>query len=178
MEEFQKEFQQEVKVFLDQFENLLKSNSNKNQASPSFVGEIKINIDNRIVKISEIASIINNGARSLRITPFDGKNIQNISNELWKTELGNITSTKNEIFFNFNPLTQEHVKKLQAAMKKEFDNTKIKINSVRQKFLNNLKKNEKSKNIIEINTKLIEKEKESAEKILQKIFDQYMNIKY
>ncbi|WOX79078.1 ribosome recycling factor [Candidatus Shikimatogenerans bostrichidophilus] len=164
------EFNKSIKYFVKYLSNIHYGKINTN-----IIKNINININNKMYNIYELSNINVINKITLKITPYDKKNIKIIKKQLLYSDLGgSIFNKNNDIIIRISSFTQEKRLELIKKIKLELEKIKINLRKIRNKYNNYLKKNLKFSNDEKNNIKLL------IQKILnnniRKIND-YYNIK-
>ncbi|BDT61589.1 MAG: hypothetical protein RDO_1170 [Flavobacteriales endosymbiont of Rhyzopertha dominica] len=104
---------------------------------------IYININNKKYNIFELSNINLINKITLKITPYNIKNLNIIKKELLKTNIGKnntIMNIKNDIIIKFSLFTEEKRKLLIKEIKNEFEKIKISLRNIRNKYNNYINK--------------------------------------
>ncbi|WGH27559.1 MAG: ribosome recycling factor [Candidatus Shikimatogenerans bostrichidophilus] len=142
------------------------SNIHLGIVNTTMLKNIKININNKIYNIFDLSNINVINKITLKITPYEKKNINLIKKSLLKSDIeGTIFNKENDIFFKLSFLTEEKRINLIKKIKIELEKIKITLRKIRNKYNNFITKN---KNISKDEKIIIKKE-------IQKILDIKIN---
>lgn len=109
-----------------------------NLITPSLIENFIVNTptSNSILKY---CSIISTNGRSLIVQPYNINDVRVIEKELRVGHNLNTRIDDNIIYINFPPITEEYKKSLIKNIKKEAENTKIKIRNIRRNLIDSIK---------------------------------------
>lgn len=120
------------------------------KASPSMVENCKIEIDQKIVILKNVASISTPDARTIVISPWEPKTLSAIEKGILKENLNLNPQNDGRIIKLILPqLTEETRKDLVKLIKQKSEDSKVAIRNIRRDFIEKLKKMEKDGDISE-----------------------------
>jgi ribosome recycling factor len=126
----------------------------------SLFESIQVECYDKSINLNQIASIVIISNNSVKITPWDMSNINNINKAIMNSNLGvNPSVIDNTIKINFPPMNEERRIELIKFIKKTGENIKINIRNIRRDKNNIIKKLLKNKEITK------DEEKSMQEKI-------------
>lgn len=144
------------------------NNIRTGRANPQVLDSIKVDYYGMETPISQMAGISCPEARLLQISPWDAKSISLIEKAIQQSDLGiNPNNDGKVIRLVFPELNEERRKELGKLAKKEGEEAKIAIRSIRKDGMDALKRLEKEKTISE-------DEMHTGEEKLQKTVDEYI----
>ncbi|QJC32492.1 ribosome recycling factor [Enterobacteriaceae endosymbiont of Donacia dentata] len=124
---------------LDSFINKVTIMS-QNRISPYLLNNISIKLDNKLILINHISSIVVENSFTLKITPFDFKIIKNIEKSIVLSNLDVTTKIINRnIYVYIPPITETRKKKIFKNIKTETELNRIHIRNIRRKSNNKIK---------------------------------------
>jgi len=150
------------------------------RATPTILDSVQVDVYGSKMSINQVASVLGEGPRSLRITPWDKTVTKAIDSAIRESNLGLSVSVDDQgLRVSFPELTAESRTTLLKVAKQKLEEARIRLRSERQKVLSDLDKgempedeqtrtkNELQKLVDETNRKLDEfankKEKEISE---------------
>ena len=115
------------------------------QASPSILDSIKVESYGALSPISQVASILGEGPRSLRISPWDGSQIKEIEKAITLANLGVSVSVDDKgLRVNFPELTAERRTQIVKIAKEKLEEGKKQVRSHRDEVMKDLQVKEKA----------------------------------
>ena len=115
------------------------------QASPSFLDSIKVESYGSIVPLSQIASVVSEGSRTLRIAPWDVSQLKEIEKAITIANLGISLSTDEKgLRANFPELTSERRIQITKIAKDKLEEGRKQIRMHRDEVLKDIKNKEKA----------------------------------
>jgi len=160
---------QNFKKKIEEIKNWLKkefSSIRTGRATSAILDSMTVDSYGSRMHINQIANIINEDARTLRITPWDRSQLKNIENAISSSNLGISVSTDEKgIRVVFPDLTSETRASLLKVAKTKLEEARISVRTERDKIWGDIQEKEKNKEIGE-DEKFLLKEK------LQKIIDE------
>lgn len=137
------------------------------QAVPSVLEGVEVEAYGTRTPLAQLASINNQGPRTLIIQPWDQSIAKEIEKAIISSNLGlNPISDKNVIRINFPQLTEESRKETVKLLHEKLEQAKVSIRKIREEYLRTLKSQEREGAVSEDD--YFEEEKE-----LQKEIDNY-----
>ncbi len=137
------------------------------RASPALIEHLKVEYAGTVLPLNQMASITTPAASSLVVQPWDRNAFNSIEKAILKSELGlNPTNDGRVIRINLPPLNEERRTELLKIVKRRVEESKVAIRNVRREALENLKNQEKNKEISQDENKQLQNQ-------LQKITDLY-----
>jgi len=138
------------------------------RATPSLIEHIKADYAGVLTPLNQVASISVPEVRLLVIQPWDKSLIRNIEKALQTSDLGlNPVSDGNVIRINIPPLSEERRQELIKVVRRRMEERKIALRNLRREAIDELKKQEKNKDISQ-------DEHKRALNQLQKITDSFI----
>lgn len=120
------------------------------KASPAMVENCKIEIDQKVVLLKNVASISTPDARTIVISPWEPKTLSSIEKGILKENLNLNPQNDGRVIKLILPqLTEETRKDLVKLIKQKAEDGKIAIRNIRRDFIEKLKKTEKDGTISE-----------------------------
>jgi ribosome recycling factor len=136
-------------------------------ASPSLIEHLKIEYAGAILPLDQLATISAPQANLLIVQPWDKAGISNIEKAILKSELGlNPMNDGRVIRINIPPLSEERRQELLKVVRRHIEEGKIALRNVRRDALEDLKSQEKDKEISQDEHKHLQNQ-------LQKLIDIY-----
>ncbi len=136
-------------------------------ASPSLIEHLKIEYAGAILPLNQLASISAPQANLLIVQPWDKSSMPMIEKAILKSELGlNPTNDGRVIRINIPPLSEERRQELLKIVRHRIEEGKIALRNVRRDAQEDLKTQEKDKEISQDEHKHLQNQ-------LQKITDAY-----
>lgn len=135
------------------------------RANPQLLDKITIDYYGTPTQLSKAANIAAPEARQLVISPWDSKLIPIIEKEIMKSDLGMNPSNDGKVIRLTVPeLNEERRRDLTKLVKKQAEESKVAIRSIRRDAAETIKKQEKA-------SEITEDDRKKAEADLQKITD-------
>ncbi len=136
------------------------------RANPAILNKIQVNYYGVPTPINQVAGISVPEARMIVIQPWDASILKEIEKEILKSDIGiNPNNDGKVIRLNFPELTEERRKEIVKDIKKQAEEAKVAIRSVRRDGLDEFKAMQK-------NGEITEDDLHNAETEVQKITDQ------
>ncbi len=136
------------------------------QATPTLLDGVKVDSYGSVVPLSQIGSITTEGARTLRITPWDMGQGKEVEKAITVANLGvSVSADDKGIRVNFPELTEERRKEIVKLAKERLEEGKKRIRIGRDEAMKDLKAQEKQGGMGEDEVRRTEKE-------IQKIVDE------
>ncbi len=143
------------------------NNIRTGRANPAILDSIKVDYYGMETPINQMAAISSPEARILQITPWDAKAVALIEKAIHQSDLGlNPNNDGKCVRLIFPELNEERRKDLSKLAKKEGEDAKVALRSIRKDGLDAIKKLEKDKAISE-------DEMHKGNDELQKVVDEY-----
>ncbi|QJC34118.1 ribosome recycling factor [Enterobacteriaceae endosymbiont of Donacia cinerea] len=140
-----KNMQKCLNIFIDKI-NILSSN----RLSPHLLNNIFLKLNNKLILINHISSIIVENYSTLKVTPFDSTILKNIEKSIVLSNLDVTTKIIGDsIYVNIPPITEFRKIKILKNIKIEAELNKISIRNIRRKTNNKIKFFFKKKQISE-----------------------------
>ncbi|AEY65675.1 ribosome recycling factor [Clostridium sp. BNL1100] len=151
--------------------NVLKDNLagiRAGRANPAILDKLTIDYYGAPTPIQQIATVSVPEARVILIQPWEAKLLKDIEKEIQKSDIGiNPNNDGKVIRLVFPALTEERRKELTKQAKKEGEESKVAIRSIRRDSIESMKAKKKSGEITEDDLK-------DAEKDIQNLTDRYI----
>ncbi len=158
------ELESKFKKSFESFEKNL-ANIRTGRASPAMVEGVRIELYGAQTALKAAASINTSDVRTLKVTPFDPKNINAIEKALMEANLGlSIRNDGHVIHLGFPQLTEERRMELAKHAKTEAENARVAMRNQRRDYLDGLKKQ----------GELSKDELKGADTSVQKLVDVFM----
>ena len=140
------------------------------KASPDLVNNIMVEAYGVQMRLKEMAAVTTPDSRLILIQPWDGNNVDPIRKALEESKLGITPQVDGKLIrLPIPPLSEERRQDLVKAVRKMVEEGRVSIRANRRHALDELKKIQKSGEITE-------DQLEDAEKEVQKLTDQYVEI--
>jgi ribosome recycling factor len=137
------------------------------RASVDLLSPVQVEVYGSRQNLTQIATVSTPDARTLSIQVWNKDNAKSVEKAIAESNLGLTTNADGQnIRINIPPLTEERRKELAKLAHKYGENSKISIRSIRQSGNEELKKQEKNKEITEDEHKKLSGE-------IQKLTDEY-----
>ncbi len=137
------------------------------RASVTLLDGIKVDFYGTPTPINQVASISTPDARTIVISPFDKKSIQNIERAIQVADVGiQPNNDGNVIRLPVPPLNEQRRKDIAKQIHKMGEDVKVAVRKVRQDLNTSVKKEEKDKILSEDDSK-------KAQELIQKNTDAY-----
>lgn len=138
------------------------------RANPALLEKIQVNYYDNEVPLSQVASIVVENARTLKVTPWEKNMVAPIEKAIRTAELGlNPMTAGNDIRVPLPALTEERRKEMIKLVKDECEKAKVSVRNVRRDANNELKTLLKDK-------KISEDDERRAQTAIQKITDKFI----
>ncbi len=138
------------------------------RANPAILDKLSIEYYGAPTPITQIASVSIPEARVILIQPWEAKLLRDIEREILKSDIGiNPNNDGKVIRLVFPPLTEERRKDLTKTVKKDGEESKVAIRSIRRDAIESMKAKKKASEITEDDLK-------NAEKDIQNITDKFI----
>ncbi len=151
--------------------NVLKDNLagiRAGRANPAILDKLTIDYYGAPTPIQQIATVSIPEARVITIQPWEAKLLKDIEKEIQKSDIGiNPNNDGKVIRLVFPALTEERRKDLTKQSKKEGEESKVAIRSIRRDSIEGMKAKKKNGEITEDDLK-------DAEKDIQNLTDRYI----
>ena len=151
--------------------NVLKDNLagiRAGRANPAILDKITIDYYGTPTPINQVASVSVPEARVILIQPWESKLLKDIEKEIQKSDIGiNPNNDGKTIRLVFPALTEERRKELTKSVKKEGEDSKIAVRSIRRDSIESMKTKKK-------NSEITEDDLKDAEKDIQTLTDKYI----
>jgi ribosome recycling factor len=159
-----KELELKLQKTFESFEKTI-ANIRTGRANPAMIDNVRIELYGAQTSLKAAASVNTADVRTLKLTPFDPKNINAIEKAITEANLG--LSVRNDghiIHLSFPPLTEERRLDLIKQVKNEAENSRVAMRNQRRDYLDGLKKK----------GELSKDELKGADTAVQKIVDSFM----
>jgi ribosome recycling factor len=138
------------------------------RANPSLLNKITVDYYGVQTPITQLANISVPEAKLIVIHPWDAKILQEVEKSIQKSDIGiNPINDGKVIRLVFPALTEERRKELVKIVRKNGEEAKISIRSIRRDIIDSYKKQEK-------NSEITEDDLKDSEKDIQEITDSYI----
>lgn len=115
------------------------------QASPTLLDGVKVESYGSPVPLSQVGSVSIEGARTIRITPWDASQIKEIEKAITLANLGLSVSVDDKgLRINFPELTEERRKEIVKIAKERLEEGKKRVRIGRDEAMKDLKSKEKA----------------------------------
>ena len=130
------------------------SNIRTDRVSPDALNGIVVDSYGSKMKLNQISNITNIDNKSLNISVWDAGLIQTVEKSLIDSNLGATPQSNGpNIILSFPDLTTERRKELVKIISDISEKYKVSIRNVRRKYIDDIKNNEKDKNISQDDSK-------------------------
>lgn len=138
------------------------------RANPSILDKVTVDYYGVPTPIHQIGNVSVPEARIILIQPWDAKTLKDIEKAIQKSDIGiNPNNDGKVIRLVFPPLTEERRKELTKLVKKEGEEAKVAVRSIRRDAIENFKAKKKNGEVTEDDLK-------DAEKDIQILTDKYI----
>jgi ribosome recycling factor len=138
------------------------------RANPSVLDKLTVDYYGAPTPINQLGNISVPEARVILIQPWDAKILKDIEKAIQKSDIGiNPNNDGKVIRLVFPSLTEDRRKELNKVVKKEGEDTKVAIRSIRRDAIEHFKADKKKGDITEDDLKEIEKD-------IQHLTDKYI----
>lgn len=147
------------------------------QATPALLDGVKVESYGAHVPMNQVANVGTEDARTLRVSPWDPSTIPAIERAVQDADLGvSVATDSSGLRVIFPELTAERREQLLKLAKSKLEEARISVRGVRDEFMRDIDKREKSGDISE-DEKFTEKETvqdavEGMNKQLEELFQQ------
>ena len=115
------------------------------QASPALLDGVKVESYGSPVPLSQIGSIATEGARTIRVAPWDASQVKDVEKAITLANLGVSVSVDDKgIRINFPELTEDRRKEIVKLAKERLEESKKRIRISRDDAIKDLKSAEKA----------------------------------
>ncbi|MDO8728720.1 MAG: ribosome recycling factor [bacterium] len=115
-----------------------------NQATPSILDAVSVEVYGSFMPINQVASILGAGPRSLLVTPWDNSVASNIDRAIRESNLGlSVSLDAQGVRVFFPELTSERRTLLTKVVKEKLEEARIRVRTEREKSLETLDRSEK-----------------------------------
>lgn len=138
------------------------------RADPGLLDNIKIEVYGSSMPLNQVATIVAEGASSLKVTPWDKSNLSDIEKAISLSDIGIMPNSDGfAIRLNLPPMTQERRQEYVKLAKASGEKTKVSVRNARRDYLAQVKAAVKNK-------LLTEDDEHRAQSEIQKITDKYI----
>jgi len=135
-------FQKTINTMSDQLSTVRAS-----RVSPAILEPVTVEYEGAKYKLSELAMVVAQDARTLIIEPWDVSMIPAISRSLQKANVGaNPSDDGKRIKLVFPSLSQERREELARLVDKYLEEARIALRNIRREYIDEVKSKEKKKN--------------------------------
>jgi ribosome recycling factor len=118
------------------------------RASPALIEHVKVDYAGSVLPLNQLASITTPNASMLIVQPWDKSSLNIIEKAILKSDLGLTPINDGRIIrINIPPLSEERRQELLKVVKRRIEDGKIALRNVRRDALEELKTQEKDKEI-------------------------------
>jgi len=115
------------------------------QASPGILDSVRAEVYGSLMPINQVATILTEGARSLRITPWDKSAVKPIDTAIREANLGVSVSVDDQgLRISFPELTEDRRQSLLRVAKQKLEEARVRIRAEREKVHADIDRDEKS----------------------------------
>jgi len=129
------------------------------RANPAILDKVQVLYYGVPTPLKQVANVVVAEARVLEIKPWDKGVIKEVEKAILASDI-NITPNNDGtvVRLQFPELTEERRKELAKEVKKITEDFKVNVRNIRRDFIENIKKQEKEKQITEDDVKVYEKD--------------------
>ncbi len=150
--------------------NVVFSKIRAGRAHPSLLDQIVVEYYDSQVPIAQVANIVAEDARTLKISPWEKEMVAVIEKAIMTSELGlNPSSVGDVIRVPLPPLTEERRKELIKVVRDEAEHSKVAIRNIRREANSDIKDLQNGK-------KISEDEARAGESNIQNMTDSHIKI--
>ncbi len=129
------------------------------QATPTLLDGVKVESYGATVPLSQLGSITTEGARSLRITPWDMASLKDIEKAITVANLGvSVMVDDKGVRVNFPELTEERRKEIVKLAKERLEEGKKRVRIARDEVMKDLQGKEKGGDMGQDESRRLQKE--------------------
>jgi ribosome recycling factor len=129
------------------------------QATPTLLDGVKVESYGAQVPLSQIGSIVTEGARTLRITPWDMATAKDAEKAITMANLGvSVAIDDKGLRVNFPDLTEERRKEIVKLAKERLEEGKKRVRVARDEVMKDLQTKEKNKEMGQDESRRLQKE--------------------
>lgn len=133
------------------------------RATISILDSIRVDYYGTPTPLNQVATLTTPDARTIAISPFEKKMIQEIEKSIMKADIGvNPTNDGNLIRLPFPALTEERRKDIAKNLKKIAEEARISIRNIRRDINEEIKKQEKAKTVTEDQSRMLQDQIQKA----------------
>lgn len=115
------------------------------QANPSILDSVRVDMYGSQMPINQVASILGEGARSLRITPWDKGAVKPLDTAIREANLGVSVSVDDQgLRISFPELTDDRRQALMKLAKAKLEEARVRVRGEREKVHSDTDKQEKA----------------------------------
>ncbi len=115
------------------------------QANPSILDSVRVNIYGSMMPINQVATVLGESARSLRITPWDKTAVKPLDLAIREANLGISVSVDDQgLRVSFPELTDDRRQALMKIAKAKLEEARVRVRSEREKVHSDADKQEKT----------------------------------
>lgn len=115
-----------------------------NQASPAVLDAVRVEVYGAPMSLKELASVTIEGARTLRITPWDKTHVKEIEKAITVSNLGLSTAVDDQgLRINFPELTADRRKEIAKMAKDKLEEARKQVRLERDRVIKDLQAKEK-----------------------------------
>ena len=123
---------------------------NTGKASASMVEELKVNVYGNVMLLRELASINTPESNMITIQPWDKTAVSAIEKAILASHLGITPNTQGSVIrLELPPMSVARREELAKVVSKKIEDAKVAVRNIRKDISNDIKENEKKKNISE-----------------------------
>lgn len=115
------------------------------QANPSILDSVRVEMYGSQVPVNQVASILGEGARSLRITPWDKAAVKPLDTAIREANLGVSVSVDDQgLRISFPELTDDRRQALMKLAKAKLEEARVRVRNEREKVHSDADRQEKA----------------------------------
>lgn len=115
------------------------------QANPGILDSVRVEVYGSLMPVNQVASILGEGARSLRITPWDKGAVKPLDTAIREANLGVSVSVDDQgLRVSFPELTADRREALVKLAKQKLEEARVRVRGEREKVHTDVDKREKA----------------------------------
>jgi len=114
------------------------------QATPAFLDQVKVEVYGVRTPLEQIATISVEGAKALRVTPWDTANIKKIEKAITDADLGvTVGADERGVRVAFPDLTGERREQLKKMVKEKLETARVRLRQARDEVWSDIQKKQR-----------------------------------
>lgn len=115
------------------------------QANPGILDSVRVDMYGSQMSVNQVASVLGEGAKTLRVTPWDKSAIKALDSAIREANLGVSVSVDDQgLRISFPDLTDERRQMLLKLAKQKLEEARVRVRGEREKVHSDLDKSEKA----------------------------------